>query len=78
MNKTKTPDPRTMKIILNDREEIVDTDQLNITELLEKKNFSFKMLVIKVNGKLIKKPEYETTLVKEGDNVMVLHLISGG
>ena len=67
-----------MKIILNDREEIVDTDQLNIAELLEKKNFSFKMLVIKVNGKLIKKPEFETTRVKEGDNVMVLHLISGG
>jgi len=36
------------------------------------------MLVIKINGKLIKKGEYETAMVKDGDDVMVLHLISGG
>jgi sulfur carrier protein len=67
-----------MKIILNNREEIFDQDSLTITGLLEEKNFSFKMLVIKVNGSLIKKVDYESTLVKDGDEVMVLHLISGG
>lgn len=67
-----------MKIQLNNREESFEMPHLSISELLELKNFSFKMLVIKVNGNLIKKTEYETTLVKEGDDVMVLHLISGG
>jgi sulfur carrier protein len=67
-----------MKIILNNRVEEFFKEQLSIKELLEEKNFSFKMLVIKVNGSLIKKADYETTMVNEGDDVMVLHLISGG
>jgi thiamine biosynthesis protein ThiS len=36
------------------------------------------MLVIKVNNQLVKKAEYDSTMVKDGDDVMVLHLISGG
>jgi len=67
-----------MKIILNNKEEEFAADQLTITELLKVKNFTFKMLVIKVNGHLVKKSEHNTTFVKDGDDVMVLHLISGG
>jgi len=67
-----------MKIILNNKEEILAAEQLTVNELLKVKKFTFKMLVIKVNGKLIKKSEYDTALVHEGDDVMVLHLISGG
>jgi thiamine biosynthesis protein ThiS len=67
-----------MKIILNNKEEEFAGDQLTITELLKVKNFTFKMLVIKVNGHLVKKSEHDKTIVKDGDDVMVLHLISGG
>jgi sulfur carrier protein len=67
-----------MKIILNNKEEILDCDILTINELLRLKNYTFKMLVIKINGILVKKTEYETATIKDGDDVMVLHLISGG
>jgi sulfur carrier protein len=67
-----------MKIILNNKEEIFDAEQLTISQLLKDKKFTFKMLVIKVNGQLIKKSEYEKSFIKDGDDVMVLHLISGG
>jgi thiamine biosynthesis protein ThiS len=67
-----------MKIILNNREEEFDGDLLTVNELLQVKKFTFKMLVIKVNGQLVKKSEHNTTIVKDGDDVMVLHLISGG
>ena len=67
-----------MKIILNNTEEQFAAPQLTITELLLAKNFTFRMLVIKINGQLVKKGEYETATVHDGDNVMVLHLISGG
>jgi thiamine biosynthesis protein ThiS len=67
-----------MKIILNNKEEFFDGDQFTINQLLQIKMFTFKMLVIKVNGQLIKKSEYDSAKVKEGDEVMVLHLISGG
>lgn len=67
-----------MKIVLNNKEEIIEGNLLTINELLQIKKYTFKMLVIKVNGILVKKNEYEKATVKDGDDVMVLHLISGG
>ena len=42
------------------------------------KKFSFKMRIIKINGVLILKDKYDSTLIKEGDNVQMLYLMSGG
>ena len=67
-----------MKIILNNNEETFDRDKMTISELLELSNFSYKLLIVKVNGKLIKKDAYEDTIVKDGDDVTVLHLVTGG
>jgi sulfur carrier protein len=67
-----------MNIELNNRPEVIDAEELTVEGLLAVKNFTFKMLVIKVNGNLVRKEEYSSFPVKEGDDVMVLHLISGG
>jgi len=67
-----------MKITLNNRQEEFQKSSMTVSELLEEKNFTFKMLVIKINNKLVRKEEYDTAVVREGDNVIVLHLISGG
>ncbi|MCX6271293.1 MAG: sulfur carrier protein ThiS [Bacteroidetes bacterium] len=67
-----------MKIELNNRLEEFSPPTLTISELLKIKNFTFKMLVIKINGQLIRKEEYDQSVIKDGDTVMVLHLISGG
>ena len=67
-----------MKIILNNKEETFDRDKMTISELLELSNFSYKLLIVKVNGKLIKKDAYKDTIVKDGDDVTVLHLVTGG
>ena len=67
-----------MKILLNNNPEDITVDHLTVSELLTYKNFTFKMLVIRINGALVKKTEYETAMISEGDDVHVLHLISGG
>lgn len=67
-----------MEIILNNTPEKLPGDQMTIRELLDYKRFTFKLLVIKINDKLVKRDEYDKALVKDGDNVMVMHLISGG
>jgi len=67
-----------MKIILNNRNESLEADQLTINELLVVKNFTFKMLVVKVNGELVRRRDFDSTTVKDGDDVLVLHLITGG
>jgi thiamine biosynthesis protein ThiS len=51
---------------------------MTITSLLKKMNFTFRMLVIKVNGNLIKKDQYENTIIPQNADVAVIHLISGG
>ena len=67
-----------MDILLNNRKEQIEKDSITIRELLDYKNFTFKMLVVKINGNLIKKGQYEDAKVKDNDNVTVLHLVSGG
>jgi len=68
-----------MKITLNNNPEILDDSRsLTVQDLMELKNYSFKLLVVKINGKLVPKTEYGSVTVKEGDDVMILHLMSGG
>ncbi len=54
------------------REGLVVRDALTIM------NYTFKMLVIKVNGTLVKKDDYDTTPIPQNAEVWVIHLISGG
>ena len=68
-----------MKIILNNNAEILDENKVRtIRDLLELKNFSFKLLVVKINGRLIPKTDYDIAPIHDGDDVMILHLMSGG
>ncbi len=67
-----------MNITLNNRPESFDQESLSITEILKLKKFSFKLMVIKINGKLVRKPDYESSFVKDGDDLQIIHMISGG
>jgi len=68
-----------MKIILNNRNEVIEgAVTISIEDLIKYKNFTFKLLVTKLNDKLVKKEQRKNTYVKDGDNVIIMHLISGG
>jgi len=67
-----------VNITLNNRPESFDHDKLTVSEILALKKFTFRMLVIKVNGNLIKKNKYAHAEVVDGDNIQILHMISGG
>lgn len=51
---------------------------LTVANLLQKKGYTFRMITVKINGNVIKKDEYETTLINDGDNVQILHHVAGG
>jgi thiamine biosynthesis protein ThiS len=67
-----------MKIKLNNRIEIIDQPELTLDEVIKSKNFTYKMLVTKVNGKVVKKDERSDFKIFDGDDVLILHLVSGG
>ena len=65
------------KITVN--ENIIDWEEnMTITRILKIMNYTFRMLVVKVDGQLIKKNEYEFTIVSAGADVKIIHLMSGG
>lgn len=51
---------------------------MTVRKVLELKKYTFKMLLVKINGQLIKKNEYDIATVPEGAEVKVIHLMSGG
>ncbi len=67
-----------MKIILNNRKEEFDNETISVSEMLYLKKFSFKLRIIKINGVFISKEKYNTTIIREGDDVQMLYLMSGG
>jgi len=67
-----------MKILLNNREEEFMNEKLSVSEMLIQKKFSYRMRVVKINGSLILKEKYDTTIIHDGDNVQMLYLMSGG
>jgi thiamine biosynthesis protein ThiS len=67
-----------MKISVNDKEVSMAGESLSVRELLRVMNFTFPMIVVKINGHLVKKEDYERVFVGDGDSVEAIHLISGG
>ncbi len=51
---------------------------MTVRDVLTVMNYTFRMLVIKVNGSIVKKENWETFNVPEGADVSVIHLMSGG
>jgi sulfur carrier protein len=69
-----------MNLILNHSPEVIETNQQTITvaELLRIKTYTFKLLIVKINDNIVKRDDFATATIKDGDNVQVIHLISGG
>lgn len=67
-----------MKILLNNREEEFEGNTMTVSEMLERRKFSFRLRIIKINNALIAKENYSSTLIHDGDMVQMLYLMSGG
>ncbi len=67
-----------MTITLNNREETFTGQEMTIAGIMQAKSFHFRMLVVKLNHQLIKRDDYATTVVKSGDRLEIIHLVSGG
>ncbi len=67
-----------MKILLNNREEEFDGQSMTVAEMIEAGKYSFRLKIIKVNGRLITSDKYNVTSISDGDNVQMLYLMSGG
>ena len=51
---------------------------MTIQSLLDAKRYTFRMIIVKVNGKVVPKDQYAMFPIHDGDNVDVIHLMGGG
>lgn len=68
-----------MKFVLNNEAfEIPHMSEITVTKLLEYKQWSYPLIIVKINGKLITRDTWQTTTIHEEDTVDAIHLVSGG
>jgi sulfur carrier protein len=51
---------------------------MTVEYIMNKKKFIFPKIIVKINDEHIEKDDYPTTLVNDGDNVQMIHLLAGG
>lgn len=53
-------------------------DGMTVRDVLTLKRFTFPMVVITVNDHVVERRHYDTTVIPDGADVKVVHLMSGG
>lgn len=66
-----------MHIILNGDQKKV-TDKTSLSQLIDDLQLSGKRLAIEVNREIIPKSEHDAYILKDGDQVELVHAIGGG
>ena len=51
---------------------------MTVQVLLDEKVFTFKHIVVRVNGTYVPEEQYAFHSIDDGDDVIVLHLMAGG
>ncbi len=54
------------------------SEGMTVRDVLIERNYVFRMLIVRINGRLVPRAGFDTTLVPDGAEVDVVHLISGG
>jgi thiamine biosynthesis protein ThiS len=67
-----------MKIIVNRIAEEHPEESLTIRQILDRKGWSFPLIIVRVDGRLVERADYGTTQVRDGADVDLYHLVSGG
>ncbi|MBE0667808.1 MAG: sulfur carrier protein ThiS [Bacteroidales bacterium] len=67
-----------MEIRLNNEPVTLKEETITLSRLLEVTKYNFKLRIVKVNGRLINRDNYDTEIVRDGDDVQVVYLMSGG
>ena len=67
-----------MKIFLNNSEEFFEPEDLTVSRILELKQFKTKLMMVKVNGNLVKKADWNKFNIRHGDDVHIVMITNGG
>ncbi|HQF87409.1 MAG TPA: sulfur carrier protein ThiS [Acidobacteriota bacterium] len=67
-----------MRLIINNRETDLTGSQLTVRQMLQQMKYTFPMIFVRVNGDVIRKDQYDSFVIRDGDRVDAIHLMGGG
>ena len=65
-------------IRVNNQYEVEHRPGMTVQDVLAALKFSFRMIVVKVDGRVVLRKDFATTEVPDGADMQAIHLISGG
>lgn len=67
------------KIQVNGKEQILDTNSISVLELIKLNNvLNADMVSVQLNGEFVDRGNFNSTLIKENDEVDFLYFMGGG
>ncbi len=68
-----------MQLSINGEKKIIDQDQLTVTQLLAIQQVKMpEMVTVEYNGDIIDRATFDTTSLKDGDEIEFLYFMGGG
>ena len=49
-----------------------------VRDLLKRMRYTFTNIVVKIDNELVKRKDYDNTLISDGAEIKMIHMISGG
>ncbi len=65
-------------IRVNDQYEVPWQPGMTVQDVLDALKFTFHMIVVKIDGRVVLRKDFATTEVPEDCEIQAMHLISGG
>ena len=81
-NKHLTADSHTastgesLKLIING--ETKEFDETCLSDIIIKSNLDPNRIAVELNGKIIPRADFKSTIVKDGDSLEIVHFVGGG
>ena len=67
-----------MKVTVNLEIEDFPETELSVSEIMKRKKYTFPHIITRLNGHVVERENRDSTLVVNGDDLELYHLISGG
>ena len=65
-------------MVLVNGDPIDHVEGTTVTSLLARLKFVFPLLIVRINGTVIEREKYDHAEVSDGDEVEIIHMMSGG
>ncbi len=65
-------------ITVNGEKMSLERETMTVREVLTVKNWSFPLIIVKINGELVHRGAWDEASLRDGDVMEAIHLVSGG